>query len=584
MKQSKVIEPMHSKSAVGYSAFAQDHLANFTSVAGYLIPVYWDFLDPGDKVTLKTLLRTKTAPLSTPAMATCIERIEWFAVPIEQLYKPFSAKFYGINDVSTDLLPTNGYDDYLPYISQQNLSLQLDALPTSFESQAQIPSDVPTYAEAKRLCDALGVTQLTGRNVDIITGSVSALPFAAYQKIYFDHYRLTDREENDPQAYNLDSFVGATGGYSALVGEQARIRKLIMLRKRPYMRDYFTSMYTSPLMGSEDVNASGNDLGNISQWLSGLSRVGTGVPDVTTQLPDGGSLSEVSSNVTNVGNFGVLSSSSANLNRAVSMLNPANIRSLFAVEKLLEVTRRAKKHYDAQTLAHFGVDVPEGLAGECLKIGTHEQYIQIGDVISTSDTLGQDGASLGARAGLGNSEGQSKDFHFEAKCHCVLMAIYSCEPVVNVVNYGTDRRLRMTCASDFYKSEFDNLGMQPVFRYELRQNGYNSTSVTESVDNDVIGWQPRYQQLKSRYNRSFAGCATSFFSDWSLNRENLSDLGAFSRNFFYVWPTDLNGILLTRYQGNLDASNMYSEDYLINQIYFDITKASKKSIYGVPNL
>ena len=134
---------MKSKSAVGYSAFPMDHLVNFTSAAGYLIPVYWDFLSPGDKVNMRTLLRTQSQPLTKPAMATCIERIEWFAVPIDQLYKPFSAKYYGINDISSDLLPTSGYDDYLPWISLQELQTYVQGLPTTPESQTSVVTGQP---------------------------------------------------------------------------------------------------------------------------------------------------------------------------------------------------------------------------------------------------------------------------------------------------------------------------------------------------------------------------------------------------------------------------------------------------------
>lgn len=136
-------------SAQGYSAFPTDNFANFTSLCGYLLPVYWDYLEPGDKVNIKTLLRTRTQPLSKPAMATVIERIEWFAVPISQLYKPFSTKYYGVNDVESDLIPTNGYNDYLPYMNMDDIDTYFQSLPTSLSVQSAIPTLIPTFGEAK---------------------------------------------------------------------------------------------------------------------------------------------------------------------------------------------------------------------------------------------------------------------------------------------------------------------------------------------------------------------------------------------------------------------------------------------------
>lgn len=580
VKLNPTFSNMHSKSAVGYSAFPLDHLVNFTSAAGYLIPVFWDYLDPGDKVNLRTLLRTKTQPLTKPAMATCIERIEWFAVPIDQLFKPFSAKYYGINDIQSDLLPTKNYDDYFPYIQLTKLSEIINGLPESPEAQSSVPVSVPLAQDALRLCQAFGVPKTLGLFANQqFPASISAFPFAAYQKIYFDHYRLTDREENNPNCYNLDSYSGSSDGNSAEVNDNQRLRDLITLRKRPYMRDYFTSMHVSPLMGSQDVNASGVDLGRLNQWLNGLSRVSTGVPAGNLYSSNLGTVLSQDTNPTTVRL--PLYNNDISSNILGGVFNPVNIRSLFAVEKLLEVTRRAKKHYDMQTLAHFGVDVPKGLSGECMKLGTHEQYLQIGEVISSANTSE---GSLGELAGRGNSEGGSKKFDFEAKCHCVLMAIYSAEPVVNIASDGVPRLLTMTNASDFFRSEFDNLGLQPVFRRELYAGSYNAETVSGNNYNSVIGWQPRYEQLKGRYNRSFAGCSNSYFSEWALNRTSITPTGTnVSRNFFYVWPTDLNNILLQSYNF-ATKQTLYSQDYFINQIYFDITKSSKKSIFGVPNL
>lgn len=571
------------KSAHGYSAFPMDNFANFTSVAGYLIPVYWDYLEPGDKVTCKTLLRTRTQPLKKPAMATVIERVEWFAVPIPQLYKLFSSKYYGINDQESDVLPTNGLNDYTPFINLDDLSDWILSLPTTFNAQSSIPVSTPTLAEAKRLCDAMGLPDSLGSasrpSGYTYNTSISVLPFAAYQKIYYDHYRLTDREENDPKAYNFDSYFGTTGVSAQVLDASPdyRYRKLFYLRKRPYMRDYFTSMQVSPLFGSSDVNAAGNDLGAINNWISGLSKVDTSVPySLTTSYPEGGFESINSSSPTDVRINGT--STQATYGGIMGALNPSNIRSMFAVEKLLNITRKAKKHYDMQTLAHFGVKVPKGIAGECFKLGTHEQYLKIGDVVSTADTST---GSLGQLAGQGSSGAESKKIHFEADCHCVLMAIYSAEPVVNINSDGMSRLFTQIRTSEWYKSEFDNLGMQPVFRYELYTNCESGVPYGNDI---VLGWQYRYYQNKMKYNRSFAGISTSYFLEWALNRTSIGTGSSFSRNFFYVWPTDMNDILLNSYTGSVNHSTCYSEDYLINQIYFDVIKSSKKSIYGEPNL
>lgn len=585
---NRVFKGPKGQTKVGYSPFGMDNIANFTSVCGYLLPVYWDYLEPGDKVDIKNILRTVTQPLTKPAMATISEKIEWFAVPLDQIYKPFKTKYFGINDVETDLLPTSGYSENLPFCTLLEANKYIQTCPTSLAIQQGIPVAVPTYHEVKRLFDCLGAPAIFGQPVgtgDTIYGSVSLLPFAAYQKIYYDHFRLTDRIPNDPQAYNLDSMYNPTGLTQA--NDFARMHKLFALRKRPYRLDYFTSMKTAPLMGSGDINAAGNDLGKVNQWLTGLSGVSTMVPDSGSAFPGGGITRGSQTEPTTVNTLRNAQGSitAGSLNSAVSVFNPANIRSMYAVEKLLEVTRRAKKHYDMQVLAHFGIDVPKGLAGECYKLGTHEQFISIGDVISSADTST---GVLGERAGRGDSKGfNDKPIKFEAKCHCILMAIYSAEPYMSYPSTGLDRNLSKTNINDFFKPEFDNLGMQPVFARELQLDHETSGTPASSY---VVGWTPRYQENKAKYNRSFGGCAYNSFKEWTLNRDIDYTQGQlsyqFSRpEFFEVWPTDMNNILDVQYTGTGNMySNVYDEDYLINQIYFDVTKVSKKSIYGVPNL
>lgn len=578
----------------GYQGFPLDHLVNFTSVCGYVIPVFKQILDPGDKVTIKTLLRTRTQPFTKPAMATIIERIEWFAVPIEQLYKAFSPKFFGVNDVETDMYPQTFQDDRLPYIPLQTINNWMRSLPTTFEAQAAVPTSLPTFSEAKRLCDALGYPMKLGLSTTDGDGndkewahSVSALFPAAYQKIWYDHYRLTDRVVNDPAAYNLDSFYNST----LVSNTNERLHKLLRLRKRPYQRDYFTSMDTSPLFGIGSVNSSSIDLGQVNQWLSGLATVNTGSPLQSSNFPNGGVLGPENGNPTQVRiGTSLAGSGTANqgqLNQVLSTVSPANLRSLFAVEKLLQVTRKAKKHYDKQVLAHFGVSVPKGLAGECFKLGTHEQYIQIGDVTATATVDG--GSALGQLAGTGASKGSSKPIHFEAKCHCILMGVYSAEPLMNYPNTGLDRLNTMVRTSDFYKSEFDDLGQQPIFRFELFDNARDVVMNPTEFD-EVIGWQDRYSQLKAAYNRSFAGCATQYFKEWSLNR-NINENTYASTSFFEVWPTDINNILQVPFTGAIPPITsevvneaVYAEDYFISQLYLDVVKVSKKSIHGTPNL
>ena len=51
---------------IGYNGFDMGHSLKFSSTVGELLPVYYDILQPGDKVSLKSTIKTRTMPLESP--------------------------------------------------------------------------------------------------------------------------------------------------------------------------------------------------------------------------------------------------------------------------------------------------------------------------------------------------------------------------------------------------------------------------------------------------------------------------------------------------------------------------------------
>lgn len=276
-------------------------------------------------------------------------------------------------------------------------------------------------------------------------------------------------------------------------------------------------------------------------------------------------------------------------------LNAANVRTLFAADKLLEVTRRAGKHYDAQTLAHFGVQVPDMIEGQAIRLGHHSQDIIIGDVVSTAQT---DSTPLGEIAGKGYSAQGSKPVDFTAPCHGVLMAIYSCVPNLDYYQEGMDKLNALIEKSDFFIPEYDNLGMQPLFGYQAfadmgqeiaPMQGYKP----ETWNTSILGWQYRYMEFKQKFNRIFGGLKYTQ-KHWTVGR-NSGDAAASTADKYYHDPGALNTVMEYPYLGGWDdnqspsqpvdsPAKLYERDPLIHEIFFDVKKASKKSPYGLMNL
>ena len=95
--------PTHNAN-LSKNGFDMSMIRKFTSSVGQLLPVYYDFLNPGDKVNFSTEIFSRTKPIKAPAMMQITETVDWYFVPITQIYQFFGEMFYGVSDVKTDLL------------------------------------------------------------------------------------------------------------------------------------------------------------------------------------------------------------------------------------------------------------------------------------------------------------------------------------------------------------------------------------------------------------------------------------------------------------------------------------------------
>ena len=204
----------------------------FTSAAGQLLPVYFDFLHPGEKIRFSVDLFTRTQPLSTAAMADIDEYVDLFFVPANKLYSPFNELFMGISDFNSSNFDTQALTDSVDYVFPR-LTLNADTWRKAEHSGAFMPSvddwvnNGQTfdryYYGAMRLCDHLGLNPYfitapigiddigSGQSAynyhnSIYIPTINPMYFCAYQAIYYDYYRLSSWEANDNKAYNLDTF------------------------------------------------------------------------------------------------------------------------------------------------------------------------------------------------------------------------------------------------------------------------------------------------------------------------------------------------------------------------------------------
>lgn len=559
MSKNKLFLNPDYEAKIGYNGFNMSQNIAFTSTCGELLPVYMDLLQPGDKVDCATEMRTRTLPIESPAFLNMQENCDWFFVPLEQIYKLFGSWFFRIDDHSSSIFTIEDIIDKIPSISPATL----DSLSADMRSSWKYFSQA--NAANFRLAEMLGCP-LDGLNENVQASMAIAPIFAcAYQKIYFDFYRLADREYVDPSAFNLDAYYN-TGDIPLLAAKQ-----IFSLRYAPWRKDFFTNTFVSPLFGQSSV--SGIDQNNnqniknvgylFNQWLNGESQ--NLITANTQGAPDIDTPSMVKPRQEGSGSYALTTA------RISQALSPTAIRTSFALHKLLEVTRRAGKHYDAQQLAHFGVKLPTGIAGEVTYLGNVSSTLHIGDIVSTADTAE---GPLGQLAGKGYGYGRGGDIKFTAPCHGILMCIYHAKPEVYYSANHLDKLHTLINPADWRREEFDNLGMQPLFGYQ----GYLDNQVPAN-NSKVLGWQYRYSELKTKYDKVFGGLKTGNNLDYWIPQR---DFKSNTLDSFLVDPFFLNQIMTVGYAPTV--ANPFNSDPLIHNFSHTVRKASKMSEYGLEQL
>ena len=497
--------------------FPMSQVFDFTSSTGHILPVYYDILIPGEKIRYSCDLFTRTQPLSSPANVDIDEFIDVFFVPLKKISSVADNILFQIQDVGSSNFLDNNAQVYLSTnyvlplldLSKIGNDNSTNAYLGAFNSGLTIFGSYAVwfdnfYPGAMRLFDHLNVLPDVLLATNSAAPMISPLMFACYQAIYMDYFRLSTWEANQVTSYNLDKGYGtldllSSGNPWALSGV---LRDLLQLRYRPRQKDYFTNVFPSPLIsqtGMLDVGIS--HLQSVNQWLASRSY---------TPITASGTPSVLGTGLTETTDYP--SSYGAASNRLA--LSTASLRTMFAVDKLLKVTARAGKHYDDQVLAHFGFKVPQGYSDEVVHLGTHHQNIHIGEVISTASTST---GEIGELAGKGYGKNGSQVVKsFTAPCHGVFMAVYSCAPKISYTG-GIDRIHTMVSRFDWFIPELDNLGMQPLFEYEIADK-------PQSVV--YIAWQLRYMQEKCKYNRATRAFMTRLagntvnndgpFADWVI--------------------------------------------------------------------
>lgn len=450
----------------------------FTATSGMLLPVFADIATPGDSYYIEHDLEyLRTAQMLSPAFIDVKVHFESFFVPLQMMYQPIEQSLFSIKNPQSDFYSlssgTTWLNNNLPVLSYRIIADSFSAGDLAIS---------PEKSDAFRLSDMLGL------NADNFCKDINTDPrfqFApsffpwqllAYHTIFEYFFRLDDKTPFTNHYCNCDKY------YNQASDDSWGDEGFFEIHQRPWDFDYFTSMYRSPIVSDASMQF--------------VMDKGTYNPLSESDVEPINRVRDTSLANSSTTAFAASQVATYNQRQQMGASSTAIIRQMFANEKLAMITGRARKTYDSQVLAHYGVQVPHDPKHDIALIG-HDSYdLHIGEVTSLASTSGDDGAGLGDLAGKGWANGKGRKHKFTAPCHGVIMTIFSIEPKKRYFG-GFARQNAVTNVFDLPTPEFDRMGNMPMFRYEAGENAGSGVVTTR----DIIGWKERYYYWKRRYDR-----------------------------------------------------------------------------------
>lgn len=578
----------------------------FTASTGMLLPIYADFLNSSESVHIKDHFFGRTQPLVTPALCDVDIYLDWFFVPMTMLFTAWGQVRWQITDFLTSFYEGNVPSDPSQFpLFEMNQSYGFAGGSASYLNQAppfyatqdaaadtiKYSGDFECNGKAHfRMLDLLGfnpdgvfqVNQSTVQSVGAMANpSVFPWKALAYQCIYQNYYRNDDYEPRNVRAYNVDNKFSGISKYE--VSPDSALHPFT-LRYADYRKDYFTTVKAAPITaGANILSSTLKNLVTVPQWLDqgSLSKI-FGVFDPPATAGNTNSFNGLGPSNTAV----ALSSGSRQ-----SFTGLQSLRSAFALEKMLRITGRASKDYDAQTLAHFGFKVPHDVKHDITKLRTSHGMLSIGEVVSSANTFnGETGSALGEIAGKGYlTIHNNKPTKFTAPVDGALLCIFRAIPRQRIINVF-DKENALAYRTDLYIPEYDKLGMQPLYNYEF--------DPTAQGTSEQAGWQLRYQQYKQKPDRAsrvftpFVQNGINQYSAWVLTRVGLRKPLTVAESLKCP-PTALNSIMAVPYQSTVDTDTFqfngnpaasYYTDPFICDFRADVKKVSPMSPTGEPDM
>lgn len=593
----------------------------FSAKCGELLPVFWDLGLPGCTYDIDLQYFTRTRPVQTAAYTRIREYFDFYAVPIDLLWKSFDSSVIQMGEVapvqSKDLLNSLTVKGDIPWCTLRDLGLaayyaggnhstgSAPSVISGFESifgynRGDLDYKLFHMLNYGNIVDPTSYVGGTAHRwwnmqspLDAADNklysqrysfnlAVNLFPLAAYQKIYQDFFRWSQWESADPTSYNFDWYAGSGNIFGSGIGSTIpssnaywKRDNMFSLRYCNWNKDLFMGMLPNSQFGDVAVV---DVSGKTGSGLVQIGDTGLTVQNYGAINSDAGFFvkpSSVPSSTIPAGKD--LLVNQLPLSSSFSILA---LRQAEALQKYREITQSVDTNYRDQIKAHFGVNVPASDSHMAQYIGGIARNLDISEVVNNN--LQGDGEAVIYGKGVGTGNGSMR--YSTGSRYCIIMCIYHCMPVLDYAISAPAGQLLCTSVDDLPIPEFDNIGMEGVPAVQLFNTNLFSSNASIKVDS-ILGYNPRYFNWKTNIDR-IHGAFTTTLKDWVAPIDDsflynklittASDGSLVQWPFFKVNPNTLDDIFAVK------ADSTWETDQFLVNAYVGCKVVRPLSRDGVP--
>lgn len=487
MMDNKILETVRVETPP-YSWFDLSHHHKTSIDMGYLYPMMCMETLPGDKFVISSEALLRMMPMIAPVMHKLEVYTHYFYVPYRILWK--------------------NWDNF---IFPPRLDSELHAMP-------QVDLSTGYFGEVGDLSDYLGLPVF-----DFATHTpdefVSALQFAAYQRIYWDYYR--DENLSVLGSDKFEDWCPIQDGVQASFVNQLLATK----RKRAWGHDYFTSCLPwaqkgeavlLPIELTADVDLPviyRNNPGTNQHYVDAGTGSSFGGPLGSVSNANGTSgrdmifSSGVIDHVVDMVPNGTLYVTGATTD-IVTSSDINQFRTAYALQRFLEKSARAGTRYTEGLRAIWGVTSSDARLQRAEYLGGARSIFSMSEVLQTGETGDTPQGNM-AGHGITMMSGNTASYYCEE--HGVIMSILSVRPLSEYA-HGKPKMFSRSQRFDFALPDFAQLGEEEVLNKELL------FTVDDTYNEGTFGYLPRYTDYKIGVNRISADIRFSL-DYWSMHRE-----------------------------------------------------------------